>query len=205
VFRDGSARTDAVRAARTRVRAGGHRCAVAAGTPLAALVRSHVALLRVRDFGSCSHRAADGAGLFVRRIGPDRNRGNDGWVYKVGSKLGTAGAADPAGPFGHGRLRSRQRVLWFYCVYDDAADSCQRTLSLRLRVDAAGHVVARVRAYDDHGHGEPAAGATVVVGPARAAADADGVARLSVPAGRHPAHAELEGAVRSFPGEVTVA
>ena len=36
--------------------------------------------------------------------------GSDGWVYKVGRRSGSGGAADPAGPFGTGRrLRGGQR------------------------------------------------------------------------------------------------
>ena len=88
------------------VRIGRRRCASATGTPLAALVRARPSRrIGLKDFGSCSRRARDGAGLFVRRIGPDANRGNDGWVYKVGRKVATAGAGDPSGPFGRRRLR----------------------------------------------------------------------------------------------------
>ena len=39
----------------------------------------------------------------MTRIAGERNRGQDGWVYKVGRRAGTAGAADAAGPFGNGR------------------------------------------------------------------------------------------------------
>ena len=140
------------------VRVGGRRCAAGAGTALAALVRSHVGRLRLRDFGSCSRRPRDGAGLFVRGIGPDRNRGRDGWVYKVGRRVATAGAADPSGPFGRGRLRGGQRVTWFYCRL--GSRGCQRTLVLRLRSEP-GAVVATVRGYDDEGEGVPVEGATV--------------------------------------------
>ena len=93
-----------------------------------------------RDFGACSASPRDAAGLLVTRIGPDRNRGQRGWVYKVGRRR-PAGAGDPGGAFGNGRLRGGQRVIWFYCVR--AAD-CQRTLGAR---DAAtGGIVATVRA-----------------------------------------------------------
>ena len=50
---------------------------------------------RLRDYGACSRRARDAGSLYVRQIGPDRERGRDGWVYKVGSRAGSTGAADP--------------------------------------------------------------------------------------------------------------
>src|SRR6476659_2576067 len=86
------------------VRASGKSCAAAAGTPLAALAGARRAggpSFSVRDFGgSCSRRARDSASLLVTRVGGNRNRGRNGWVYKVGTRAGTAGAADVAGPFG---------------------------------------------------------------------------------------------------------
>jgi len=192
-----------VRAAAATVRVGRSRCAVAAGTPLAALVRSRVARLGLKDFGSCSRRARDGGGLFVNAIGRLRNRGSDGWVYKAGAKLGTAGAADPSGPFGRGRLRPGARVVWFYCRYDDRAGSCQRTLSVRPRAVDGGLEVA-VTAVDDRGRSRPATGARVRAGDATATAGADGVARLSLSPGRHAVHAEGRGLVRSFDEEAEV-
>ena len=78
----------------------------------------------------------DAGGLFVKSLGPDANAGQDGWVYKVGHKLGTAGAADPSGPFGHGLLKSRAQVVWFYCHFQNG--SCQRTLSFSGSSSAAG-------------------------------------------------------------------
>lgn len=96
----------------------GRRCAVAAGTPLAALLalrRIGGPSIKLRDYGSCSRRAVDGASLFVYQVGSERNRGQDGWVYQVNGRLGTAGAADPSGPFGSGLLRGGQRLLWFWC------------------------------------------------------------------------------------------
>lgn len=110
----------------TTVRVDGRRCAVAAGTPLAALLaarRGGRPVVRVSDYGACSRRAADGGGLFVRQIGRDRARGQSGWVYGVGRRVGTAGAADPYGPFGRGRLRTGQRVTWFWCK---RAATCER-------------------------------------------------------------------------------
>ena len=155
VFRDGHALTKRVSTAATSVRVGGRRCAVGERTPLAALVRSRPGPLRLRDFGACSSRARDAAGLLVTGIGPDRNRGQRGWVYKVGRRAATAGAGDTGGPFGRGRLRARQRVTWFYCVR--AAD-CQRTLAVSAK-PATGGIVATVRGYDDDGDGVPVEGA----------------------------------------------
>ena len=90
-------------------------------------------------------------------IGSDRNRGQRGWVYKVGRRAATAGAGDTGGPFGRGRLRRGQRVTWFYCVR--AAD-CQRTLEVEASPTAGG-IVATVRGYDDAGDGVPIEGAAV--------------------------------------------
>ena len=203
VFRSGKAVAKRVSARRALARVGRRRCAVGTGTALAALVRSRVGRLSLRDYGSCSRRRArDGYGLFVRAIRRDRNRGRNGWVYKVGRRAATAGAADLSGPFGTGRrLRSRQRVLWFYCRL--GGRGCQRTLALRLRAEP-GAVVATALGYDDEGRGVRVAGATVRVGPATGTTGYDGVVRLSVPPGRHRASAKKRRLVRSFPERVTV-
>ena len=202
VFRGGKAVAKAVRASATTVRIGRRRCAVASGTPLAALVRSKPGGLGLRDFGACSQRGADGGGLFVRSIRGQANKGKDGWVYKVGRRAATAGAADPSGPFGSGRLRTGRRVTWFYCVL--ANRSCQRTLELAAVAEGAGVVRVTVRAYDDEGRSIPAAGATVSGGGASSAAGADGVARLTLPPGPVRLHARQAGAIRSFTERVTV-
>jgi hypothetical protein len=201
VFRDGSsaAKTVSTRAATLKI--GGRRCSAGDGTPLAALVRSRPGRLRLHDFGSCSRRAADGGGLFVRGIRGDVNKGQNGWVYKVGRRAATAGAADPGGPFGRGRLRSGQRVTWFYCRL--RSGGCQRSLELKLRTQAGG-VVATVRGYDDEGKGVAVAGATVSAGATTAQTDAAGVATLSLPAGRHSVVATKPGLVRSFGERVEV-
>jgi hypothetical protein len=96
-------------------RVGGKRCSIGRATPLSVLAGTGVSF-RLRDYGACSRRARDAGSLYVSKIGPDRERGNDGWVYKVGRRAATAGAADTGGPFGRGRLRAGQRVTWFYCV-----------------------------------------------------------------------------------------
>jgi hypothetical protein len=201
VFRSGEAVTKTVRASRVLVRVEGRRCAAGDGTALAALVRARPGRLRLRDFGSCSRSPRDGGGLFVSAIGPDRNRGQNGWVYKVGRRSATAGAGDPSGPFGRGRLRAGQRVTWFYCRLQ--AGGCQRTLELRASVEPGG-LVANVRGYDDEGRGVPVEGARVSVGRASALRGADGSARLALPSGRHRVVASKAGLVRSFAERVEV-
>jgi hypothetical protein len=195
VFRDGSAQAKTVSTRAARVSVAGRRCTAGSGTALAALVRSRPGKLKLRDFGSCSLRASDGAGLFVRAIGGDANRGQNGWVYKVGRRAATAGAADPGGPFGHGRLRAGQRVTWFYCRMRDGG--CQRTLELSVKTEP-GVLVATVRGYDDAGKGAAVEGATVSVGPGSAQTDAKGVVRFEVAAGRYSVVASKRGLVRSF-------
>jgi hypothetical protein len=201
VFRDGDAVSRTVAAKQVRVRVGGRRCTAGDGTALAALVRSHVGRLGLRDFGSCSTRARDSAGLFVSSIKGERNRGQDGWVYKVGNRSATAGAADPSGAFGRGRLRRGQRVTWFFCRLRDGG--CQRTLALEARPEP-GTVSVTVRGYDDEERGVPVEGATVSAGSVTAVSGADGRATLALPPGRHRLVAEREGLVRSFGERVVV-
>jgi hypothetical protein len=189
------------------VRLGSKRCPVARNTPLAALLGTGLRV-RLRDYGSCGRRTRDSGSLFVTQVGSDRNRGRNGWVYKVGRKAGTAGAADPAGPFGSGGLRAGDRVTWFWCVLG-TADSCQRTLEAvpASSTAAAGSPLrVTVRGYDDNGHGENVAGATVTLGSASATTAADGTSTLTVPAatGRVPLTATHAGMVDAFPREVAV-
>ena len=200
VFRDGHALTKRVSTAATSVRVGGRRCAVGERTPLAALVRSRPGPLRFRDFGACSSRARDAAGILVTGIGPDRNRGQRGWVYKVGRRAATAGAGDTGGPFGSGRLRSRQRVTWFYCV---RAGDCQRTLELSTK-PATGGIVATVRGYDDGGDGVAVVGATVTAGQITGITGPDGRVQMALPPGTHRLVARKDGLVRSFTERVEV-
>jgi hypothetical protein len=200
VFRDGHALSKRVSTAATSVRVGRRRCAVGERTALAALLRSRPGRLGLRDFGACTSRPVDSAGLLVTRIGPDRNRGQRGWVYKVGRRAATTSAADVSGPFGHGRLRAGQRVIWFYCVR--AAD-CQRTLELRAK-PAAGGVVATVRGYDDAGAGVPVEGASVSAGSVTGITSADGRVQLALPSGTHRLVAGKDGLVRSFAERVEV-
>jgi hypothetical protein len=183
-----------------RVKVGSRRCTVSGRTPLGLLAATSLAI-RVRDYGSCGRRPADAASLFVTRIGSDRNRGRDGWVYKVGRKVSSAGAGDRSGR----RLRAGDRLLWFYCRAQRTG-GCQRTLEATPdRTSAApGETVGvTVRGYDDQGRGIAVAGATVTLGSATATTDAAGVAQVVVPsAGKLTLGASRTGMVAAFPGVV---
>jgi hypothetical protein len=200
VYRDGHALTKRVSTAATHIRVSGRRCAVGERTPLAALVRSRPGPLRFRDFGACSSRARDAAGILVTGIGPDRNRGQRGWVYKVGRRAATAGAGDTTGPFGRGRLRARQRVTWFYCV---RAGDCQQTLEVSAKPTTGG-IVATVRGYDDAGAGTPIVGATVTAGAVTGITGPDGRVQMALASGTHRLVARKDGLVRSFAERVEV-
>jgi hypothetical protein len=196
----------------TAVRASGRRCRVGASTPLAALVRA----LRptrldyhVRDFGHCSPRRPGASGqLFVDRVGSDRNKGQNGWFYKVSQRAGSAGAADPSGPFGNGRLHEGARVLWFYCLFDVRASSCQRSLSLRpeARAGRAGGLLrVSVRGYDNDARPRGEQGVTVTLGSASALTDSGGKATLTLPArGTYLLEAAKPGTIPAFPVSVRV-
>jgi hypothetical protein len=201
VFKSGKSVERRVSTRGLNVRVRRHRCAVPGRTALATLVRARPGHIRLRDFGSCSRRAGDASGLYVAAIGRERERGRGGWVYKVGRRAAPAGAADPAGPFGSGRLRAGQRVLWFYCL---RAGDCQRTLSVRATARTGTDLAVAVTGYDDDGKGKRVAGATVHVGGATAVTGPEGVAHLTVLAGRHRAFAEKAGLVRSFTERITV-
>ena len=201
-----------VRPKAVHVRVKRRKCKVADATPLAALEilrRAGGPSYALRDFGACSRRAVDAGGLFVSKVGPDRNKGSNGWVYKVGRRAGSAGAADAAGPFGTGkRLRSRQRVTWFWCV-SQSSGGCQRTLEAKPTATAlspGAALTVTVRGYDDDGKGVKVAGATVLLGAAKATTGSDGRATLAAPAtpGRYAILAGRAGMVRAFPVEVVV-
>ena len=197
VFRDGHARTAQPSTAATTVKVGSKRCAVPSATPLAALVRSGIGPLSLHDYGSCSKRSADAGGLFVRAIGSDRNKGSDGWVYKACNVLGTAGAADPAGPLGRGRLKPGSRVTWFWCHVTTRDKGCPHTLGVTLSA-GSGSLTAKVRRYNDRGKGVAAAGATVHAGSATATTGSDGIARLDLAPGRYSVYADQSTRIRSF-------
>jgi hypothetical protein len=202
VQKSGTARQAKVTADRTHVKVGNRTCVVPSATALAALLLSDVPKVRLHDYGSCSDKARDAGGLFVRSIAGDANKGTDGWVYKVGHRLASAGAADPSGPFGNGRLKGSARVTWFYCHLNTAKHSCQRTLAISAQLRSAGGIHVHVKAYDDGGHGKPAANATVHAGGRSAKTDTHGDADLAVPPGHYVVHADKPGAIRSFGEEV---
>jgi hypothetical protein len=204
VFRSGKVSVARPSMGQASVKVGRRSCTIAGATPLAALVRSGIGPLGLHDYGSCSKKPADGGGLFVAAIGPDRNRGSDGWVYKAGTVLGTAGAADPAGPLGRGRLRAGARVTWFWCHVTTRDGGCPHTLVVAASASAAGTLAVRVRNYDDHGKAGTGAGALVHAGGQSATAGSDGIARFTLAAGRYAVWAEQPGRIRSFASSMVV-
>ena len=188
-----------VRLKERKVKVGRRTCRVGARTPLSVLAATRLEL-GIRDYGRCGRRPRDAVGLYVTKVAGERERGRGGWVYKVGRKTPSLGAADVAR-----RLRGGQRVTWFWCE-QDAAGGCQRTLeSTPDRTSAVPGEALRVtvRGYDDHGRGVAVEGATVRLGAATAVTGADGVAVLTVVDGGRLV-ATKDGMVRAFPREVTV-
>ena len=188
-----------VRAAAFTLALGPRRCAVAAGTPLAALEAARRGArgpgYRVLDFGSCSDRPGDAASLYVSRIGPDLRGGPNGWVYKIGRRTPGIGAADLGA-----RVRSGSRVTWFYCR-TQRTGGCQRTLELAVvpALAPSGDVLVRVRGYDDNGRGVPVAGATVRAAGQASISDSAGLARITPPGpGRYRVSADKSGTVAAF-------
>ena len=184
------------------VKVGGRRCRVGAATPLSVLAATKLKL-GLRDYGHCGRRPRDAIGLYVTRVKREREKGRGGWVYKVGRRTPSVGAADVSG-----RLRDGQRVTWFWCEQDDSG-GCQRTLETRpdrTTATSGETLTVTVRGYDDQGRGVAIEGATVTLGSASAVSDAAGVAVLTVPAepGEHALEATRDGLVRAFPVEVTV-
>jgi hypothetical protein len=184
------------------VRAGSRRCAVAAGTPIAALAALRTPSFAVRDYGSCSSRSpAASELLYVTRIGGDAAGGTRGWVYKVGRRALGLGGANP-----RARVPAGGRVLWFYCRL--GLQGCQRTLELTgpARAAPGAPVTFTVRAYDDNGRGRALGGARVRFGGASATTAGDGRATLTAPAagGAARAEADARGLVPAFPLEVRV-
>lgn len=185
------------------VKVAGRRCRVGAATPLSVLVATRLQL-GLRDYGRCGRRPRDAVGLYVTKVRNEREKGRGGWVYKVGRRAPSTGAADLSAK----RLRDGQRVTWFWCEQDDSG-GCQRTLEARPERTAAapGETLrVTVRGYDDQGRGIAIEGATVTLGSATAVSDATGVAALTVPAeqGEHALEAVRDGLVRAFPVEVTI-
>ncbi len=186
-----------VSAAQEDVRVAHRSCAVASATPLAALLALRHAGgpgLSLRDYARCGASPRSSAELFVTALAGERNRGQDGWEYKVGEVAGSTGAADPSGPLGNGRrIRSGEEVLWFWC--NAVSGGCQRTLALAAAGSVApgGALAVTVTGYENEGHGAPVAGAIVTLGSDFASTDARGHATLLAPSA--PGHYEL-GATR---------
>ena len=201
VFPDGPVRIARVHPNATSVEVGRKRCSVPAGTPLAALVDGKLGPLTLHDYGSCSSRGADAGGLFVRGIAGVMNKGSDGWVYKVQGRLGVAGAADPSGPFGHGRITNGGQITWFWCHVTAAQKGCQHTLDVVFLAapNRPDLLKVRVREHDDHGRTTAVPGATVHAGARAATTDANGIVTFTVAKGDHyPIWAEAPGRIRSF-------
>ena len=136
-------------------RVGGERCSIGRATPLSVLAGAGVSF-SLKDYGACSRRARDAGSLYVRRIGPDRESGRDGWVYKVGRRAGSAGPPIPparsgpdascapgSGCCGSGASRTRSTPA-----------SGRSRSGPRLTQTAAGAPLSvTVRGYDDTGAG----------------------------------------------------
>jgi hypothetical protein len=189
----------------------GRSCAIAAGTPLAALEalrRSGGPGYALRDYGRCNSSPANSGQLFVYSLGGQSNRGQSGWEYKVDSVSGSTGAADTSGPSGNGRrLRSGDQVLWFWC--EARAGGCQRTLELSptsATVSRSGSVTVTVYGADNEGRLAFEPGATVTLGGRRARTGTYGHATLSAPSapGRYAITAARTGTVPAFPGTIVV-
>ena len=200
-----------VSASAVSVRVGARSCAVAAATPLAVLVAVRSTggpAIALRDYGHCGASPVNSGQLFVYSLGGERNRGQDGWEYKVGGVAGSTGAADTSGPRGDGRrLRAGEQVLWFWCTAH--AGGCQRTLALSsaaAAVPGGGAVAVTVRGRDNEGRGAPVAGAIVKLGADFASTDSAGHATLIAPAqpGGYQLTATRRGLVPAFPGTVVV-
>jgi hypothetical protein len=189
-----------VRLKERTVKVGGRRCRVGARTPLSVLAATRLRL-GIRDYGRCGRRARDATGLYVTKVAAERERGRGGWVYKIGRRTPSLGAADLSGR----RLRAGDRVTWFWCEQDDSG-GCQRTLEAQPDRTAAlpgEQLRVTVRGYDDRGKGVAVDGATVRLGSATAVSGPDGVAVLTVVDGGR-LEATKDGMVRAFPREVTV-
>jgi hypothetical protein len=200
-----------VTASATTVRAGGHSCAVAAGTPLSVLAglrRVGGPGFALRDYGRCGSAPVNSAQLFVYSLGGERNRGQSGWEYKVDHVAGSTGAADPSGVRGDGRrIRSGAHVLWFWC--SASGGGCQRTLDVRtpaVSVSRGQRFGVTISGYDNEGRGAPAVGAVATLGSDFASAGPHGEATLIAPtrAGRYSLSASRPGLVPSFPETIVV-
>lgn len=200
-----------VRASATTVRVAHKGCAVAAGTPLAVLAAARRAggpSFSVRDYGRCGSSPANSGQLFVYSLAGEANGGQNGWEYKVNGVAGSAGAGDPGGPNGDGRLlRPGERVLWFWCVA--SGGGCERTLEAAPSVSIVprgGPLAVTVSGYDNEGRATPIAGAIVTLGSDFASTGAGGRASLIAPGapGTYTVSAHKQSLVASFPQTIVV-
>ena len=171
------------------------RCRIRAGLPLNVL---HALRVGYRARGDCES-------LYVFQVGDVRARGQQGWVYKVNTRNGSASASEPSGPFGNGRIRSGSEVVWFWCR---RALRCQRTLKVtgERRVGVGRTLRVRVRGYDDFGRSRVIRGATVTVGRARVRTGRSGLARIRmIRRGLFRLRAYKDGLVPAFPIGIRVA
>lgn len=183
----------AVRAKQTTLNVGGRRCAVGAGTPLAALLALQakakapkVGRLAVKDYGSCGKRPSTSALLYLTAIGTDRADGPDGWVYDIAGRSGSTGAADPAGPFGRGRLKRGAAVAWRWCrASTDPEGDCGDVLEIVSTVQR-GEVLSSGTAPFD-----------VTVGVRTGAADGNAGSVVPAPAGTRLQLIDPSGRVQS--------
>ncbi len=170
------------------------RCRIREGLPLGVL---HFLRVGYRARGGCES-------LYVFQVRGWRERGAGGWVYKVGTRGGTASASDPSGPFGSGRIRSGAEVVWFWCR---RALRCQRSLKVtgERRVRRGGRIRFRVRGYDDFGRSRVIRNARVTVGRARARTNRRGLVTIRfVRRGLFRLRASKRGLVPAFPIGVRV-
>lgn len=200
-----------VTASATTVGVGGRSCAVAAGTPLAALAavrRGGGPGFALHDYGRCGSSGRNSGELFVYSLGGETNSGQSGWEYKVDDVAGSTGAGDASGPLGNGRLLGAgERVLWFWC--EAHSGGCQRTLEVgasATTVSRDGALTVAVTGYDNDGRGAPVAGAIVTLGTDFASTGASGRATLIAPStpGRYTVSAARRGVVPSFPETIVV-
>jgi hypothetical protein len=170
------------------------RCRIREGLPLAALRELRVGF---RARGDC-------ASLYVFQVGSERARRQQGWVYKVGTRNGSAGAADPSGPFGNGPIRSGAEVVWFWCR---RATNCQRTLTItgERHVARGGRMRLRVRGYDDFGRSRVIRGARVSFGSRSVRTNRRGLVDVRMSrSGLYRVRASKDGLVPAFPIGVRV-
>jgi hypothetical protein len=171
------------------------RCRIGEGLPLGVL---HHLRVSFRARGGCESR-------YVFQIGRSRAAGRQGWVYKVGTRSGTASATDPSGPFGSGRIRSGSEVVWFWCR---RALRCQRTLRISgpRRVRSRGRLRMRIRGYDDFGRSRPIRGVGVTVAGRFARTNRRGYATFRMPPRRgvYRMRASKRGLVPAFPVGIRV-